>query len=392
MPGNPTKHRLRALKKANARKDRRLQLGEPKNQRAQERATRRRRPPRRKDWSEDNAEAGFSIEKMRKAEQGAPAARAPAPPEPPAESVGTVIEIRSGDSLVSRHGRVVRAHLAPGAGVTDGTTRSPLAVGDRVQLEPMSSDAARIVAVAPRSSLLSRDVENPGGRSGTHVRHVLAANIDQVIVVCSPAEPPFRTRLIDRYLVAASRDGLRAVIMLNKADLGIPEEVAASLLGYQRLGVSVAHTSAHSGTGIETARELLRGKISLFTGHSGVGKSSLLNALEPALALRVGDVTQRKAGQGKGRHTTSSARLVPLSQPDTFVVDTPGIRSFGIKGLAPSELAGHFPDIAALAGDCPFRDCLHRGEPTCAVGVRAREDEFLHARLQSYRGMLGELL
>jgi ribosome biogenesis GTPase len=133
------------------------------------------------------------------------------------------------------------------------------------------------------------------------------------------------------------------------------------------------------------------GTVSLFTGHSGVGKSSLLNALESGLALRVGDVTSATAGQGKGRHTTSSARLVPLSLPDTYVVDSPGIRSYGIDGVARGDLAGHFRDLAALAIDCAFRDCLHQHERGCAVVAAAQSDAFLSRRLASYRSMLSEL-
>jgi ribosome biogenesis GTPase len=129
----------------------------------------------------------------------------------------------------------------------------------------------------------------------------------------------------------------------------------------------------------------------LFTGHSGVGKSSLLNALEPGLALRVGSVTEATAGQGKGRHTTSSARLVPLSLADTFVVDSPGIRAFGVRGLAARALAAHLPDIDALASGCAYRDCLHRGEPGCAVAAHAERDSFLRERVASYRTLLGEL-
>jgi ribosome biogenesis GTPase len=146
-----------------------------------------------------------------------------------------------------------------------------------------------------------------------------------------------------------------------------------------------------AGEGIDTLREALAGRVSLVAGHSGVGKTSLLNAIEPGLALRVGEVTQATAGQGKGRHTTSSARLVPLSQPDTFVVDSPGIRAFGIKGLPARALAAHFRDLAAHAGGCSYRDCLHRGEPGCALADAAARDAFLAARLASYRALLAEL-
>jgi ribosome biogenesis GTPase len=266
-----------------------------------------------------------------------------------------------------------------------------LAVGDRVQLQTTDGDQARIVAALPRRSALTRDVYDPTRREAVHTSQVLAANIDQVIVVCSPAEPPFRPRLIDRYLVAASRDSLPATVCLNKEDLGVPEEVGRYLAGYSRLGVPVLRASARTGAGLVELKEGMAGKVSLLIGHSGVGKSSLLNALEPGLYLRIGGVSQTAAGQGKGRHTTSAARLVPLSLPDTFVVDTPGVRAFGIRGMEARELAAHFVDIAALAPRCAYGDCLHRGEPGCAVAARAQHDGFLGERLASYRGMLREL-
>ena len=385
-----TKRQVRSIKKMMENKGRRQQLKEQRGQRPLDQHDRS-RAPRRNDW-DGGDEDYFSVEKIRRAERvkAAPRPGQPAVDEPQPETNGTVIEIRSGDSLVMYEGRIIQATLPRRARSLDGA-RSPLAVGDRVQLAPGGRETARIVAIAPRRSALSRDVYEAGRRDPMHIAHVLAANIDQVVVVCSPAEPPFRPRLIDRYLVAASRDGLDTVICLNKTDLGVPSAVEASLAGYSKLGTEIVRTSATTGDGIDAARECIAGKVSLFTGHSGVGKSSLLNALEPGLSLRVGDVTESTAGQGKGRHTTSSARLLPLSMPETFVVDSPGIRAFGVRGLAPRELATHFPDIDALAGGCAFGDCRHRAEPDCAVRAGAHLDPFLKARVDSYRGMLAEL-
>lgn len=381
-------------------KGRRQQLKELRSQRPHDQRDRS-RTPRRNDWDEGD-EDYFSVEKIRRAERVkvAPRPSQSAADEPQPETNGTVIEIRSGDSLVMYEGRIIQASLPRSARVplqgsarTSYAARSPLAVGDRVQLEAGgsvqpaagSSEIARIVAIAPRRSALSRDATIGGG---PETAHVLAANIDQVVIVCSPAEPPFRPRLIDRYLVAASRDGLGAVVCLNKTDLGVPSAVEASLAGYSKLGIDIVRTSATAGDGIDAARACIAGKVSLFTGHSGVGKSSLLNALEPGLSLRVGDVTESTAGQGKGRHTTSSARLLPLSMPETFVVDTPGIRSFGVRGMAARELATHFPDIAALATGCAFGDCRHRAEPDCAVRAGAHLDpvKSVHAAMISRAG------
>jgi ribosome biogenesis GTPase len=285
----------------------------------------------------------------------------------------------------------VSAALPPGLRVGGVDARSALAVGDRVALEPVTSVQARIIEILPRRSALTRRVYDPSRRSGVHRGHAIAANVDLAVIVCTPKEPPFRPRLIDRYLVAASRDDLPVAICLNKTDLGVGSDVEGWLRGYETLGVAVLRASALTGNGVAEVRSAMAGKVSLFSGHSGVGKTSLLNALEPGLALKVGTVTEAAAGQGKGRHTTSSARLVPLSIPETFVVDTPGIRAFGIKGIAPRELASHFPDITSLASGCAYDDCMHRGEPNCAVEDASLRYSFLRARVESYRGMLLEL-
>ena len=382
-----TKRQLQTLKKQFENKERREESKEAKRRRQQERSLRPRRPPRRRDWADADGAPGF--EKMRAADTLAAAAPPVASESAAPGLVATVIEVRSGDSLVSCDGRLVRAVLPPAARVSGGGLRSPVAVGDRVGIEPVEAGLARITAVLPRRSALVREVYDPSRRDPVSRGQVLAANIDQVVIVCSPAEPPFRPRLLDRYLVAASRDGLAAVICLNKTDLGVPDEVEYLLDRYERLGVGTVHASAARGE-VDALRSRIAGTVSLFTGHSGVGKSSLLNALEPGLALKVGTVTPSAAGQGKGRHTTASARLVPVSLRETFVVDSPGIRAFGIKGLDLRELASHFADIASIAA-CAYRDCLHRGEAGCAVDVQAQDDRFLKLRLESYRTLLREL-
>ncbi len=375
-----------------ANKGRRQQLKELKSSQPPEQHSKS-RSPRRNDWAEDD-EDYFTSEKIRRAEKIKASDRphiVEAPePEPEPAVTGTVIEIRSGDSLVMFEGRTLRAMLPSGARSVAGM-RTALAVGDRVELGPGPSGIAYITRVATRRSALSRSVSD-SSRQGSKMRaHVMAANIDQVVIVCSPKEPPFRPGLIDRYLIAASRDGLPTALCLNKTDLGVDDEVEVALAGYEALGVSILRTSAETGAGLDDARDQISGKVSLFTGHSGVGKSSLLNALEPGLALRVGDVTQTTAGQGKGTHTTSSARLIPLSMPETFVVDSPGIRSFSIRGMAARDLASHFPDIAELAQNCTYSDCLHKAEPDCSVRSAQHIDPFLRTRYKSYRLMLAEL-
>ncbi len=384
-----TKRHIRAISKMMANKGQLEQRKEAKAQRRLARAHQQERTPRQRDW--DDSDATPSYEKIRRLKVEVSVAAAQPGAAPVDVEAGTVIEVRSGDSLVSFRRRVLRATLAAGLRTLAPEQRSPLAVGDRVELEPGATGEARIVSVLPRSSALRRAVSDPSRDAALYKGQVIAANIDQVVVVCSPLTPPFRPRLIDRYLVAASLDALPVLVCLNKCDLGVPPEVERYLEGYARIGVESVRTSAVDRSGLDALRGRLSGGVSLFTGHSGVGKSSLLNAVEPGLALRVNDVTQSTAGQGKGRHTTSSARLVPLSMPDSFVVDSPGIRAFGVRGVAPQELGDHFADIAALASGCAYRDCLHRGEPDCAVDVEAHHDWFLRERLASYRSILKEL-
>lgn len=308
----------------------------------------------------------------------------------PTDANATVVEVRASEALVSYGGRLIRARFAP-ALFSDTGTRSPVAVGDLVQITFQGAEQARVEKVMPRRSSLARGTGDATRRETRLDTHLLAANVDQVVVVSSAAEPPFRPRLIDRFLVAASRDGLPVVLCVNKVDLGLSTASETHLRGYADLGITVLLTSAVSGMGIDSLMEVVQGKKSLLTGHSGVGKSSLLNAMEPGLARRVGSVTQASAGQGKGTHTTSASRLVPLSMPDTFIVDTPGIRSFSIIGLAPKDLAAHFPEIARLAPSCEFRNCLHDGERGCALPSTTQESGFLDARLTSYRLLLAEL-
>ncbi|MEX2158599.1 MAG: ribosome small subunit-dependent GTPase A [Dehalococcoidia bacterium] len=373
-----TKRHQQAIKKSLAYKGQHEQIKEAQRQRQQVRALRPGRPPRQREW--DDADETPSREKMRRATAlDAPASAGAAPVVNEPALAGTVIEVRSGDSLVSLEGRTVHAVLLSSA--RDPSLRSPIAVGDRVEVEPVEPGVVRIVSLLPRRSALVRGTYDPSRRDPLVQDQVLAANIDLVVIVCSPAEPPFRARLIDRYLIAASRDGLPATVCLNKTDLGVAPGVEEALAGYERLGAGVVRVSAASGDGIDALRCAIEGKVSLFSGHSGVGKSSLLNTLESGLALRVGSVTQSTAGQGKGRHTTSSARLVPLSLPETYVVDSPGIRAFGLRGMTPHDLVAHMSDLAAHAPACAYRDCLHRGEPGCAVEVAAQKHAFLRARL-----------
>ena len=296
----------------------------------------------------------------------------------------TVVEARGLDFVVSSEGELRTAKLASRL-VVSGLP-SPIVAGDDVRVTDLSG-RLRIDGVEPRRSVLGRFVGKTDARS---TFDPIAANLDLVVLVCSPASPPFRPGLIDRYLTAAALEQLPFAICLNKTDLGVTSEVETMLEGYRSIGVAIFTTSAETGDGIDRLRDALASKISLFTGHSGVGKSTLLNAIEPDLALRTGQVTQATPGDGKGRHTTASARLIPLAMPDTYVVDSPGIREFGLGAISPDDLLVGFPEIVERSQHCRIRHCRHRGEPGCAVEADLPQTAFGAHRLASYRALSGE--
>ena len=255
--------------------------------------------------------------------------------------------------------------------------KSPVVVGDLVQVERTQEDRGAVVGIHPRKSTLSR----PDIRKG-HIEHVLAANVDQVVVVSGAADPEFTPGLVDRILAVIEYSELEAVIVVNKMDLVSqpPYEVEA----YTALSYPVLLTSAEDGTGIEALRTQLAGRASVATGHSGVGKSSLLNALEPGLGLDVGDVN---VVTRRGKHTTTAAVWIPFGE-DGAVVDTAGIREFGLFGIPKRDVPWLFRDIAAVAPGCKYPDCLHLHEPRCAVDEAVENGEIATFRYESYLRIL----
>jgi ribosome biogenesis GTPase len=254
--------------------------------------------------------------------------------------------------------------------------KSALAVGDRV-VTAMSQGDCRLTAVLPRRSVLSRpDPLNP------HLQRLIAANIDVVIHVVSVKAPPLRPRLIDRFLIAIQRGGAQAVICVNKIDLlDLDERVRelAVLDPYRALGVPVVACSVKNAEGIAELRALVDGKTCALVGHSGVGKSSILNALDERLDIATGELHKR----GTGRHTTTSSTLHDLGG-NTFLIDTPGIREFGLWNLTLETLRDYFPEFAEPGEYCRFNDCTHLHEPGCAVKERAEEGELSGARYAAY--------
>jgi ribosome biogenesis GTPase / thiamine phosphate phosphatase len=257
-----------------------------------------------------------------------------------------------------------------------------LAVGDEVILED-AGGAWAIAEILPRRSALAR--RSPGGGHG---ERIVAANVDQVVVVFAAASPEPHPRMLDRFLVIAEANDLQAHVVVNKIDLVESGAARARFADYPLAGYPVHFTSTVTGAGLDELAGELRGRTTAFAGPSGVGKSSLLNALYPGLNLRVGAISQ---SVNKGRHTTVGALLHPL--PDGgYVADTPGLREVGIWGLSPDALDRCFPEFVAHLGQCRFADCHHVVEPDCAVRAAVASHELSSTRYDSYLRLRQELL
>lgn len=304
----------------------------------------------------------------------------------PAEAAGVateamVVGIFPRGCQVVLGGELVDADLSPAIRLDD---ENDLAVGDNVQIR---DDPGRkvVTAILPRTTVLSRP--DPLLR---HRERVIAANVDVVVHVASVIAPPLRPGLIDRYLVAIAYGGAAPMIVVNKIDLALPGEhrdlELEALAVYRELGVPVVPCSTHTGEGTEEIRQRLAGRTAVFVGHSGVGKSSLIRGLEPKLILRIGAVRTR----GTGRHTTTRSTLYDLGN-GTRVIDTPGIREFGLWQVDSRELRFYFPELESAALHCRFNDCLHVEEPECAVKSAVEAGEIRPERYATYVKLLEEL-
>jgi ribosome biogenesis GTPase len=276
--------------------------------------------------------------------------------------------------------RAKRVQTVRALSVTD-----PVAVGDRVLVRPIASEDeidGVVEEVLPRETELTRRAA--GARP---VAQTLLAGIDQVIVVFAASRPEPHLRMLDRFLVVAEVGEVEPIICINKSDLGISEELAEAVAEYRRIGYPVVETSVATGAGIESLRQVLVGKVSAFVGPSGVGKTSLLNAIQPGLGKRIGRVNRVT---GKGRHTTTGSTLIPLAGLDgARVADTPGLRSLGLWEVEPEDLDYCFREFRPFLGKCSFPDCTHTHEPGCAVIAAVEAGGVSERRYDSYQQLRG---
>jgi ribosome biogenesis GTPase len=254
-----------------------------------------------------------------------------------------------------------------------------VAVGDRVRIEPVAEGKGMIEEIEPRQHMLARLAPTPRGE----YKQIIIANPDQAVFVFACAQPAPRLGMLDRFLVIAEKQGLPALIVANKVDLAGMDLAQVLFDHYLPLGYPLIYTSVRQGRGIDALHKYLRGKISVLAGPSGVGKTSLLNAIQPGLGLAVREVSRRTS---KGKHTTVVRELFPLAEGG-YVADTPGLKALALWDVEPEEIDGYFPELRTLVADCQFNDCTHVREPGCAVREAVEQGKVHPSRYEAYLRM-----
>lgn len=263
---------------------------------------------------------------------------------------------------------------------------NPVAVGDHVQFELLEKDPMKgvIVSIEERKNYIVRRSVNLSKQT-----HIIAANIDQVFLLVTLQLPITHLAFIDRFLATAQAYRVPVVLLFNKVDVfdqAATEAVAALKAVYEAIGYTSLIISAKNGTGVAEVRQMMQNKVSMFAGHSGVGKSTLANALSPNLELLTAPIS---AQHQQGQHTTTFAQMFDL-EDNMWIVDTPGIKGFGVVDMSPEELGDYFPEIFALKNNCKFNNCLHTKEPQCAVRAAVDAGEIAASRYRSYKQLLEE--
>lgn len=281
-----------------------------------------------------------------------------------AQSGFFTVETRRGPIIAQLRGRLTKERME-----TD-----LVALGDRVKIMRLEDGSATIEEIEGRDRVLSRQAP------GREIEQVLVANPDQVVLVFSCAEPDPNFRLIDRFLVITEREEIPTRIVANKIDLVQPKDAHREFGIYRSLGYQIHYTSALTGRGVRKLQKALRGQLSVFTGPSGSGKSSLLNTIQPGLGLPTSEVSE---ATGRGVHTTVHPELLPL-KGGGYVADTPGLKALALWDIEPEELDAYFREIRPLVSECDFSDCTHVHEPGCAVIAAVERGEISPERYDSY--------
>ena len=260
---------------------------------------------------------------------------------------------------------------------------NPVVVGDWVKFEADEQGGYVISAIEPRHNYIIRRASNLSKES-----HIIAANIDQALLVVTLFSPETALEFVDRFLVTCEAYKVPVTILLAKIDLARqhPEAVEEFYSIYQKAGYRIVEVSATEGEGIETVRELLRGKTTLLSGNSGVGKSTLVAAVEQGLDIKTGEISQ---SHHKGKHTTTFSTMYPLAEGG-YIIDTPGIKGFGLIDIDDAELAHYFPEMMRYLPDCRFYNCSHTHEPGCAVVEAVKSGEIAYPRYESYLKIMDE--
>ena len=294
------------------------------------------------------------------------------------QGLGGVYEVQTPEGVVEAvlRGRIKR----------DERTGAKVVVGDRVDVEEERAGEETvwaIVRVHDRTTVLARRAPGKAPRP-----KAIVANVDQVLIVFAAAHPDPHLRMLDRFLVIAADSDIAPLIIVNKTDRSGMDAARATFAAYERAGYPVVYTSAKQSLGVNAVRDALCGRLSALMGPSGVGKSSLLNAVQPGLGLRVSAISE---AVNKGRHTTVTAQLIPL-ECGGWVADTPGLRELGLWQIEPDQLQFHFPEFEPLLGGCRYPTCTHTHEPGCAVRTAAEAGEIDFARYDSYRKLRDEVI
>ena len=262
---------------------------------------------------------------------------------------------------------------------------NPIAVGDIVdyELEETSDTVTGTIhKIHDRKNYIVRKSVNL-----SHQMHIIASNIDQVFLLVTINNPPTTFNFIDRFLVTAEAYGIEAILIFNKIDTfddTLLEEQLYMQHVYQEIGYKCLRVSSTAGTGVENLKEMMKGKVSMFSGHSGVGKSTLVNAMEPSLHLKTKNISEQSM---QGQHTTTFAEMYDLSF-GAKIIDTPGIKGFGIVDMEKEEISGYFPEFFKLKDQCKFNNCLHKEEPHCAIKAALEKDKIAWSRYNSYLKIL----